>query len=305
MSTFIDKMRERFSIGADRTREESEASKILESDFARIRNVDPETRQQWLRLQRTIAQDSPEARSIRFRAVPYLVSAALLVALIAGASYIFFFPNDISPETFATGKGQQTTLLLHDSSEVTLSYATELVVRDLQPGKPRRLSLNGEAYFRVRHNDTPFIVSTGNADVQVLGTEFNVRSRDGRLEVGVVRGSVSVNAPNGRGESSLMLSQNQMAVCEESGIPHRTGDIPMSDFPGWLHARVYLNKTSLLVACREIEMRFDIAVNIKTRDVHQEMTGVLDATSAESAIRALCELTGRRFTRDGKGYILY
>jgi ferric-dicitrate binding protein FerR (iron transport regulator) len=236
--------------------------------------------------------------------VPYLVSAVVVLALIA-AGYLYFSVGDPSPETYATGKRRQSTLLLHDSSEVTLNYASELIVHDLRPGKPRRFSLIGEAYFRVRHNDTPFIVSTGYADVHVVGTEFNLRFREGRLEVAVIRGRVNVITPNGGNESSLLLSQNQMAVGERGEILHRVGDIPMSDFPGWLHGKLYLNKTSLRAACREIEMRFDVVINIEARDVHQEMTGVLEAPSAASALRALCELTGKRFTHNDQGYILY
>ena len=305
MRAFIRKLKSIFSIGVGRRSEERDVSAILDNDFARIRNVDPETHQQWLRLRQTIAQDSFETHPIRFRAVPYLVSAAVVLALIAAASYIYFYPNDLPPETFATGKGQQTTLLLHDSSEVTLSYATELVVHDLQAGKPRRLSLKGEAYFRVRHNDTPFIVSTGYADVRVVGTEFNLCAREGRLEVAVLRGSVRLDASNGTSENSLLLSKDQMAVCGQGNIPRRTGDIPVSAYPGWLHARLYLNKTSLLTACREIEMRFDVVINIEAGDVHHEMTGVLEAKSAESAIKALCELTGKRFIHNGQEYTLY
>ena len=305
MRTFIHKLKTLFSIGIHQKSEERDISAILDNDFTRIRNVDPETHQQWLRLRRTIAQGSNETPPRRVLAVRYVVTATVVLALITAAGYLYFFSGVSVPETFATGKGQRTTLTLHDSSEVTLSYATELVVQQLQAGKPRRVSLTGEAYFRVRHNDTPFIVSTGSADVRVVGTEFNVRVRDGKLEVAVIRGSVKVDATNQGDEGSLLLSENQMAVAERGIVLRRAGNIPMSDFPGWLHGKLYLNKTPLLEACREIEMRFDVAINIQARDVHQEMTGVLEAKSVESALRALCELTGKRFTHNGQGYTLY
>ena len=305
MRAFIHKLKILFSIGVDRTSEERDVTAVLDDDFARIRNVDSETHQQWLRLHRVIVQGSTETPPIRFRAVPYLVSAAVVIALISAAGYLYFSFNLSPPETFSTLKGQQTTVLLDDSSEVTLSYATELVVRHLQPGEPRRLSLTGEAYFRVRHNETPFIVSTGYADVRVVGTEFNLRAREGRLEVAVLRGSVSVDAPNGGNASSLLLSQHQMAMCEQGDFPRRTGDIPALDYPGWMHAKLYLNKTSLPTVCREIEMRFDVVINIGAGDFQDQLTGVLEANSAESALRALCELIGKQFTHNDQGYTLY
>jgi len=52
-------------------------------------------------------------------------------------------------------------------------------------------------------------------------------------------------------------------------------------------------------------MRFDVVINIEAGDVHHEMTGVLEAKSAESAMKALCELTGKRFIHNGQKYTLY
>ncbi|HWP81405.1 MAG TPA: FecR family protein [Bacteroidota bacterium] len=79
-------------------------------------------------------------------------------------------------------------MVLHDGSKVLLSAASELVVPKMLAGKPRRVSLKGEAYFSVHTSDDAFIVSTEYADVEVVGTAFNVRTRAEVLEVGVLSG---------------------------------------------------------------------------------------------------------------------
>lgn len=278
----------------------------LNRDFDQIRKVDPETRSQWLSLQRAMHQNEIEPQKVRPPLVPrFAFGSAIAIAAIV-VSYFLMTPRQLPSETFMTEKGQQTRLLLNDSSEVTLNYASELVVPAIRVGKPRLLSLNGEAYFHVRKNNTPFIISTGDVEVRVVGTEFNVRTRDGMLEVAVIRGIVNVaTARNGK-ESTLVLTANQIAVCSPGGFPQRSGTIPSVEYPGWIHGKLFLNATSFAAACREIEMRFGMAIGIDDQRLRNEViTGTLDAKSAETAITALCKLTGRTFRHDAQGYVVY
>jgi len=57
------------------------------------------------------------------------------------------------------------------NSDSRLAYPTVF------KGKERVVSLEGEAYFKVAKDAAhPFIVKSGNLQIRVLGTEFNVRS---------------------------------------------------------------------------------------------------------------------------------
>jgi hypothetical protein len=84
------------------------------------------------------------------------------------------------------------------------------------------------------------------------------------------------------------------------------GDIPSADFPGWIHGKLFLDRTSFLAACHEIEMRFDVNIKTDSQLVWSDIiTGILNARTAESAVAALCELTGKRFKHEGQMYIIY
>ena len=53
----------------------------------------------------------------------------------------------------------------------------------------RSVSLEGEAYFKVNHReDESFVVDVSDAEVSVLGTEFNVEARRGLATVTVIPG---------------------------------------------------------------------------------------------------------------------
>ncbi len=286
--------------------EDAAIDEILQRHFQRLRNVDAETHEQRLRLQRTIAYSETKARSAKYRLVPRLALSSAIVALALIVAYLYFTPTTTPPQTFATGKGERKELVLIDGSQVILNHTTKLVVPDLQVGEPRRLALNGEAFFRVQGNGTPFIVSTTFADVHVIGTEFNVRAREGSLEVAVIQGIVRVGVVRDGKDSLLQLSQHQVALCPQNGFPGRAGDISSMEYPGWMHGKLFLSGSSFLAACREIELRFDVEISISDKKVGDEVvTGILDAKTAQSALTALCELTGKKFTHDGQAYHIY
>jgi transmembrane sensor len=292
--------------------EEAAFDEILDRSFHGLRNFDPETDQQWLRLQRTIAQSHTKATTMKSRfttltgLIPRFALGVLVVAAALVGVYLYFSSTQRSPDTFATGKGEQREVVLGDGSKVILSYMTQLVVPQFQPGKPRRVSLTGEAYFRVQPSETPFIISTEYAGVQVVGTEFNLRARGGALEVAVIGGIVKVSAVKDGKDSTLLLSQHQMALCSREGFPTRIGDMSSPEYPGWMHGKIFLDRTPFLVACREIEMRFDITIKVSDSGFRSDIvTGILDAKTAESALAALCELNGRRFKHEGQTYTIY
>ena len=95
----------------------------------------------------------------------------------------------------AVPAGQQAEMLLSDSSHVWLNARSRLVYPTAFATVGREVSLNGEAFFDVRHDDhLPFTVHAGDIDIRVLGTKFNVISDsashyfeaslvDGRLRV--------------------------------------------------------------------------------------------------------------------------
>jgi ferric-dicitrate binding protein FerR (iron transport regulator) len=296
--------------------DEAMVTKTLQQHFLSVRSADPDTSHQWLRVHRAIVEGEVKGAAMKShpkqpftlapgRVVSMRIAVAMFAILLIGTfAYLTLFPP--SYEAFATRNGEQKHVLLDDGTEITLSYATQLVVPHAQAGKPRRVSLTGEALFRVRHSETPFIVSTQYAEIEVLGTEFNLRAREEGLEAAVIEGVVKIRAFKNGETNTLVLTQRQMAICSHDGIPRQVGTIPASEYPGWMYDKLYLHKTALLTASREIEMRFDVSISIKDPRVRSVLiTGILDAKTPESAVSALCELVGKRYTYDGQGYTIY
>lgn len=117
------------------------------------------------------------------------MAATVLLMLAMGAvSWLW-----LQPETHQTGIGERRTVALADGSRVELNTASRLRV-DYSDQQRDVSLLDGEALFQVAADpDRPFVVRAGNAAVQALGTEFNVRMRGPDVvEVTVTEGVVAV-----------------------------------------------------------------------------------------------------------------
>ena len=83
----------------------------------------------------------------------------------------------------------------------------------------RVVSLNGEAFFKVAKSAVPFVVSTFDIDVQVLGTSFNVSAygNDDCVMTTLVSGSVLVSSNHAekqlRMEPGNVLSYTKSTAC--------------------------------------------------------------------------------------------
>lgn len=129
----------------------------------------------------------------------------------AAAVGIFFYLSWLTSWTGYAAYDIAQTFTLPDSSSVTLAPGSTL---RLQKHKDKRLvQMTGKVYFNVRHDDrAPFRVNAGSGFVKVLGTRFQVDSRD-PISVSVVSGKVLFSAIRS-GEEALILTKGQSAVLD-------------------------------------------------------------------------------------------
>jgi ferric-dicitrate binding protein FerR (iron transport regulator) len=183
---------------------------------------------------------------------------------------------------------------------------SELKVNRSPFEKTRHVVLKGEALFQVRRNGTPFIITTDIGTIQVLGTQFNVRVRDNKMEVAVLNGSVKVSVKRNGKDSSMVLSGGQIAVCIKNDFPGMPATLPFFEYPGWLHGKFMFYRSTLLSACKEIESQFDVAIKIEKPQLHGEtITGIVDGQNVEASLITLSRLTGNRYRHEDSSYVIY
>jgi len=96
-----------------------------------------------------------------------------------------------------TPKGGQYQVILPDGSKVWLNSASTLSFpQQFTASRNRKVLLAGEAYFEIaKDKNHPFIVESGNQEIQVLGTHFNVNAYadEKNIKTTLLEGSVKVS----------------------------------------------------------------------------------------------------------------
>lgn len=132
--------------------------------------------------------DPGKLQPLPVRSRPWLrvaIAACLILAIWPGVA-LYWQADAI------TGKGETQIITLEDGSQVYLGADSALAVNFQQQQRAVTL-LQGQAYFQVSHNpQRPFVVTSNQLQVKVLGTEFDVEAGDEHSYVGVASGLVSV-----------------------------------------------------------------------------------------------------------------
>ena len=131
---------------------------------------------------------------------------------------VFLFMNYNSRQwTEITAKVSQETLLLPDSTCVTLSKGSSMSYRMKEEG--RQVKTEGKAYFDVARDESrPFEVDADGAFVRVLGTEFMVDATAGKATVYVAEGKV-LFARNSRSEGVILTEGMGADLMEDEQTP--------------------------------------------------------------------------------------
>ena len=139
------------------------------------------------KIQQKIA--NKKTRVHKLYPVRWSISIAASIILLFGLFSIF--STDFI--THETDFGETKTISLLDGSEVILNSKSILTFNESDWEKSRKLTLDGEAYFNVESGST-FTVNTNNGSVTVLGTQFNVNSKNDFFDVVCYEGKVRVNS---------------------------------------------------------------------------------------------------------------
>jgi ferric-dicitrate binding protein FerR (iron transport regulator) len=169
----------------------------------------------WSKVMSRIELDeSADTRKNHFF-LPMMLRVAAAVLFIAGIGWLALLLHRSQQENMLVfeNTGNQTTAVrtLLDGSMVYLAQESNISFSENFGSKSRIVELNGEAFFDVAHDyEKPFIIKTGTARIEVLGTSFNVKSyNDSDFELFVETGRVKVSFSNG---SSVYVEPRQLAT---------------------------------------------------------------------------------------------
>lgn len=230
--------------------------------------------------------DQPKkTKVIKLRPIIYAISAAASIVLIIG---LFF--NKI---TYTTIPGEQLAVTLPDGSTVDLNAASTLSHSRFFWSTNREVTLQGEGFFKVA-SGSKFTVVTTLGNIEVLGTQFNVKGRQNEFEVGCYEGKVKV--------SSL---QNQNTILKKGDAVSLKGNTFVREkiidsAPLWMRGESLFKSVPLENVLNELERQYDITFKRDAIDQNQLFTGGFNYKDVNIALESVLVPMGIEYVLNGK-----
>lgn len=179
------------------------------------------------------------------------------------------------------GSGQQE-VVLSDGSKVWLNAASTLKCPPRFNGSERLVELSGEGYFEVAANaSNPFRVLIKDAEVEVLGTNFNIAAYadDPESRTTLVNGAVKIKLTGS--DNSVPLQPGQLAeiIYASPGanetVHVRSGIDPKREL-AWRDNYFDFDNADLGAVMRTIARAYNVAVEFSPNTPSNPVTGDFD-----------------------------
>lgn len=185
--------------------------------------------------------------------LPAILSAA---AIISAIGVILFTATKKPSQVYNyTAQGEVTSFDLPDGSEVHLNKGSTLCYYDNPSGKERKVSLQGEAFFNVRHDSAhPFVVNIEDAYIRVLGTKFNVNCgyQNNVIVTTLIEGAVEfVHRGN-----KISLSPSEQLIYDRSRGETRKAEVEVERYTSWKEGLYKYKSISLGELAEELSINY-------------------------------------------------
>ena len=215
-----------------------------------------------------------------------------------------------TPRTVEALPGERLVAHLPDGSVVELNSASSITHRPFLGRRTRTVRLEGEAFFSVVSDGSPFIVETHNARVQVLGTRFNVSTRPAldapETRVAVEEGRVLVRALVPDDAGVTLDAAQETVVLADTTHPKRPAIAAMDLALAWRSGGIAFQGLPLRLAADELGRRYGRAIALD-RAVGQVPVGYIQPSplSLESVLTDICASVNLAYRRTANGYEIY
>ena len=250
-------------------------------------------------------QGKEKPRTIRMNLWKWAAAIVLPICIAFFTYYLIDSSQTVgAPFIVKADKGDKATIELPDGTNVVLNSASQLSYLNNFGENGRRVQLNGEAYFKVAHDEKcAFIVQVGDLEVKVLGTSFNVSAYEDAKDVTVVllEGKVGVYAQK---MSHIMKPGDKI---EYNKATHKitATQVHPSDYIEWTKGNIYFEKESLENIMKTLSRIYDVEIRFDSNKLPNEyFTGTIPGGGIQNALNILMLTSPFYYEMDGSVIVL-
>lgn len=254
-----------------------ENDSLLKAEFIRLQNLNavsrlsshPTDRNEGIRHFETFAsQIKRNAKKTLF--INIVKYAAMAVVLVASTVWATLFFNDRGMDstlnTLYVPAGQRAQITLQDGTEVWLNAQSTLRYPSHFSKRSRDVEITGEAFFNVAKDSKPFIVSTQDIELEVLGTQFNVYSYPdaGYIQTHLIEGSVKIFEKLNEKNTVILKPNEQVTI---RGNQMTVDNIINSNHLLWKEGNYCFQNERLIDIIEKLQLYYDIKIVVEDPEV--------------------------------------
>lgn len=232
----------------------------------------------WTKTTEKIKQNEPVSRFRYFLSQATKVAAVLLLPFIVISGWLFYNQQNLTQKSSnqpECRKVQNMTVIapisarvvvdLPDGSKVWMNSGSEITYPVVFNTTERRVHLTGEAYFKVKKSEIPFLVSNLGPEVKVYGTEFNVNSYENEdfVTVALAEGKVSLNSA-GKEE---FITPGQVSVFDKKSKLMAIETTDVETYSSWREGKYIFRNTTLSAILRILQRQHNVTINLLNPEV--------------------------------------
>ena len=206
----------------------------------------------WNRLMTQIQNPQPKIKRIVPVGFLHFSIAASLVLLMSLTAFLRFHTRTIDAPA-----GQHCSFYLPDSSYIELNAQTKVTYHPYWYKIDRNITLDGEAFFKVTSGNR-FSVLSQKGETTVLGTSFNIYSRNSDYNVTCFTGKVSVVSIDNK--QAVLLHPDEQAFLNNDGILQFVQGVNSLLVKSWRDNMFIFTGSSVLSVIQEIERQYNVKV---------------------------------------------
>jgi transmembrane sensor len=209
-----------------------------------------------------------------------------------------------TPQVYSTGTGKRDSIRLADGSRVILGPDSRLTVPADFGGTTRAVSLDGDAYFDVRHDAAkPFSVRVANALIEDVGTTFTVETDPGdTTTVSVMSGVVRLRPATEAPTTGATLSAGDRGTLTSDGRVHAQQNVVVADDSAWTTGKLVFRDASLVRVAGELRRWYGLRLGIADSSLVRRTvnTTFMADEPVDSVLNVLSLMLGARVERVGR-----
>jgi ferric-dicitrate binding protein FerR (iron transport regulator) len=212
--------------------------------------------------------------------------------------------HPVSQNVIISSERENRILQLPDGSTVLLNSLSRLEYLVPFNEKAREIKLTGEGYFSVIHEKRPFIITTDNARISVLGTKFDVKSSDEKTSVVVREGHVKLSQSRGNLKEVDLLS-GQKSIVIKNQDPGTPVNVNSDYLLEWMNGKFVYDRTPLYEIIDDLQRYYNVKISFSDNKIKPlTLTGAFNKDNLENILSAICIANGLNYRKVNGEYLI-